>query len=100
MNMIVNGPRRSALHVSCRLCNSQHAWVFLLITFINAWSLKRVFSSAGRKWKSQTKDMSAVDKKRVSFGNYLSPELFDKALPPVTPIKKGTAPKQCLSMGG
>ena len=27
-------------------------------------------------------------RKRVSFGPYVSPEYFDKALPPSTPVKK------------
>ena len=27
-------------------------------------------------------------KKRVSFGPYVSPEYFDKALPPSTPVRK------------
>ncbi|XP_009891048.1 PREDICTED: antigen KI-67 [Charadrius vociferus] len=31
-------------------------------------------------------------KKRVSFGGQLSPELFDKSLPPNSPLKKGATP--------
>ncbi|XP_048802098.1 proliferation marker protein Ki-67 isoform X1 [Lagopus muta] len=31
-------------------------------------------------------------RKRVSFGGHLSPELFDKSLPPNSPIKKGAVP--------
>ncbi|NWY58625.1 KI67 protein, partial [Chionis minor] len=31
-------------------------------------------------------------KKRVSFGGHLSPELFDKSLPPNSPLKKGAIP--------
>ncbi|KAM6391210.1 proliferation marker protein Ki-67 [Pluvialis apricaria] len=31
-------------------------------------------------------------KKRVSFGGHLSPELFDKSLPPNSPLKKGATP--------
>ncbi|NXP45680.1 KI67 protein, partial [Heliornis fulica] len=31
-------------------------------------------------------------RKRVSFGGHLSPELFDKSLPPNSPIKKGAIP--------
>ena len=31
--------------------------------------------------------------KRVSFGNQLSPELFDKSLPPITPVRRGTTPR-------
>ena len=36
-------------------------------------------------------------KKRVSFGGDLSPELFDKTLPPSTPLRKGTSPARRLS---
>ncbi|NXG51158.1 KI67 protein, partial [Psilopogon haemacephalus] len=31
-------------------------------------------------------------RKRVSFGSHLSPELFDKTLPPNSPLKKGAIP--------
>ncbi|NWJ10922.1 KI67 protein, partial [Crypturellus undulatus] len=31
-------------------------------------------------------------RKRVSFGGHLSPELFDKSLPPNSPLKKGAIP--------
>ncbi|KAM6329787.1 proliferation marker protein Ki-67 [Podargus strigoides] len=31
-------------------------------------------------------------RKRVSFGGHLSPELFDKSLPPNSPLKKGAMP--------
>ena len=31
-------------------------------------------------------------RKRVSFGQYISPELFDKDLPPDTPVRKGAVP--------
>ncbi|XP_054030586.1 proliferation marker protein Ki-67 [Dryobates pubescens] len=31
-------------------------------------------------------------RKRVSFGGHLSPELFDKSLPPNSPLKKGATP--------
>ncbi|KFV20247.1 Antigen KI-67, partial [Tauraco erythrolophus] len=31
-------------------------------------------------------------RKRVSFGGHLSPELFDKSLPPNSPIKRGAIP--------
>lgn len=36
-------------------------------------------------------------RKRVSFGGQLSPELFDKRLPPNSPLKKGAIPAR-LSM--
>ncbi|NXN97697.1 KI67 protein, partial [Rhinopomastus cyanomelas] len=31
-------------------------------------------------------------KKRVSFGGQLSPELFDRTLPPNSPLKRGATP--------
>ncbi|NXW63147.1 KI67 protein, partial [Eurystomus gularis] len=31
-------------------------------------------------------------RKRVSFGGQLSPELFDKRLPPNSPLKRGATP--------
>ncbi|XP_034049390.1 LOW QUALITY PROTEIN: proliferation marker protein Ki-67 [Thalassophryne amazonica] len=36
------------------------------------------------------------ERKRVSFGRYLSPELFDKRLPPSSPLRKGAAPRRSL----
>uniref|UniRef100_I3KVD5 Marker of proliferation Ki-67 n=1 Tax=Oreochromis niloticus TaxID=8128 RepID=I3KVD5_ORENI len=42
--------------------------------------------------KQQTK------RKRVSFGGYLSPELFDKRLPPDSPLRKGATPRRSLSL--
>lgn len=35
-------------------------------------------------------------KKRVSFGGQLSPELFDKCLPPNSPLCRGATPRQSL----
>ncbi|XP_059404679.1 cell division cycle-associated protein 2 isoform X2 [Carassius carassius] len=37
--------------------------------------------------------VSSVRKKRVRFGAPLSPEFFDKTLPPSTPLQKGGTPK-------
>ncbi|XP_041424571.1 proliferation marker protein Ki-67 isoform X19 [Xenopus laevis] len=38
-------------------------------------------------------------RKRVSFGGHLSPELFDKRLPPNSPLKRGAAPaRRSLSL--
>lgn len=36
--------------------------------------------------------MTPNGRKRVSFGPYVSPEYFDKALPPSTPVRKGAVP--------
>ncbi|KFP32065.1 Antigen KI-67, partial [Colius striatus] len=33
-------------------------------------------------------------RKRVSFGGHLSPELFDKSLPPNSPLKRGAIPSR------
>jgi len=37
------------------------------------------------------------EKKRISFGPTLSPEFFDKSLPPSTPLRKGRSPGRRLS---
>lgn len=37
-------------------------------------------------------------KKRVSFGINLSPELFDKRLPPDSPLRRGAAPRRSLCL--
>ncbi|XP_072230061.1 proliferation marker protein Ki-67 [Leuresthes tenuis] len=39
-----------------------------------------------------------MKRKRVSFGGQLSPELFDKRLPPDSPLRKGAAPRRSLSL--
>nr|XP_020461853.1 proliferation marker protein Ki-67-like isoform X2 [Monopterus albus] len=39
-----------------------------------------------------------MKKKRVSFGGYLCPELFDKRLPPDSPLRKGATPRRSLCM--
>ena len=36
---------------------------------------------------------------QVSFGNFISPELFDKELPPDTPVRKGAVPLSELKKG-
>ncbi|XP_061612314.1 proliferation marker protein Ki-67 isoform X2 [Phyllopteryx taeniolatus] len=37
-----------------------------------------------------------MKKKRVSFGGYLVPELFDKKMPPDSPLRKGENPRRSL----
>ncbi|XP_040899224.1 cell division cycle-associated protein 2 isoform X2 [Toxotes jaculatrix] len=45
--------------------------------------------------------MSTVKKiKRVRFGGPLSPEFFDKNLPPSTPLQKGATPARAATPGG
>nr|XP_012558509.2 uncharacterized protein LOC100205951 isoform X4 [Hydra vulgaris] len=46
--------------------------------------------------KSLLKRTSLSTKKRVSFGAVLSPEYFDKRLPPSTPIRRGASPAVSL----
>ncbi|XP_030256711.1 proliferation marker protein Ki-67 isoform X3 [Sparus aurata] len=41
---------------------------------------------------------SQMKRKRVSFGGQLSPELFDKRLPPDSPLRKGATPRRSLSL--
>ncbi|PWA18503.1 hypothetical protein CCH79_00009862 [Gambusia affinis] len=41
-----------------------------------------------------------VKKKQVRFGGPLSPEFFDKNLPPSTPLKKGGTPARAATPGG
>ncbi|KYO43915.1 antigen KI-67 isoform D [Alligator mississippiensis] len=48
-----------------------------------------------QKRKSGNSDLSLQPlgkRKRVSFGGHLSPELFDKSLPPNSPLKRGAIP--------
>ncbi|XP_051925574.1 proliferation marker protein Ki-67 isoform X3 [Hippocampus zosterae] len=40
-----------------------------------------------------------MKKRRVSFGGYLVPELFDKKLPPDSPLRKGENPRRSLCLG-
>ncbi|XP_044035655.1 proliferation marker protein Ki-67 isoform X2 [Siniperca chuatsi] len=42
--------------------------------------------------------ISQMKRKRVSFGGHLSPELFDKRLPPDSPLRKGAAPRRSLCL--
>ncbi|XP_053710108.1 proliferation marker protein Ki-67 isoform X2 [Synchiropus splendidus] len=37
-----------------------------------------------------------MKRKRVSFGGHLSPELFDKKMPPDSPLRKGATPRRSL----
>ncbi|KAJ8264471.1 hypothetical protein GJAV_G00149550 [Gymnothorax javanicus] len=53
-------------------------------------------TSSGKKRKSEKLESTfpgpQLKKKRVSFGGQLSPELFDKRLPPDSPLRKGGTP--------
>ncbi|KAG7489035.1 hypothetical protein JOB18_003307 [Solea senegalensis] len=51
--------------------------------------------------KDDSTGLSAVKrKKKVHFGGPLSPELFDKNLPPSTPLQKGSTPARAPTPGG
>ena len=43
------------------------------------------------------KEETRRNSKRVSFGPVLSPEHFDKDLPPATPVRRGSTPKRAAS---
>lgn len=49
---------------------------------------------SGEKRKSTDNIAPSAKKKRISFGPQLSPEMFDKKLPPMTPVRRGTAPRR------
>lgn len=53
-------------------------------------------SSKKRKSGGQDTEMPVPlpKKKRVSFGGQLSPELFDKRLPPDSPLRRGATPSR------
>ena len=56
-------------------------------------------SPSSGKRKSSEQLTSVSKKKRVSFGPMLSPEQFDKELPPKTPVKRGATPRRVSSSG-
>ncbi|TNN74663.1 Antigen KI-67 [Liparis tanakae] len=58
-----------------------------------------VETSKKRKRDEQASDMltSQMKRKRVSFGGFLCPELFDKRLPPNSPLCKGATPRRIAS---
>ncbi|XP_067378037.1 cell division cycle-associated protein 2 isoform X3 [Channa argus] len=51
------------------------------------------------KAEDESTGTSTVKKKRVHFGGPLSPELFDKNLPPSTPLQKGGTPARAPTPG-
>ncbi|XP_074642038.1 uncharacterized protein LOC141899563 [Tubulanus polymorphus] len=59
--------------------------------------------SSGRSQKRKTPDTTVTSpvankRGRVFFGPQLSPEQFDKALPPLTPVKRGSVPRRSLGV--
>ncbi|CAL8300775.1 unnamed protein product [Lota lota] len=53
---------------------------------------------ASKKRESEAAAIPRTMRKRVSFGGLLSPELFDKRLPPSSPLQKGATPRRSLSV--
>ncbi|KAK2837666.1 hypothetical protein Q5P01_014878 [Channa striata] len=51
------------------------------------------------KAENDSTGTSTINKKRVRFGGPLSPELFDKHLPPSTPLQKGGTPARAPTPG-
>ncbi|XP_008436257.1 proliferation marker protein Ki-67 [Poecilia reticulata] len=66
----------------------------------NSGSAEKAKMSKKRKSEELGKDLSIpnLKRKRVSFGGNLSPELFDKRLPPDSPLRKGASPRRSLSL--
>ncbi|CAL8309551.1 unnamed protein product [Boreogadus saida] len=53
---------------------------------------------AAKKREMEASASTMTMRKRVSFGGHLSPELFDKRLPPSSPLQKGATPRHSLSV--
>ncbi|XP_054913537.1 proliferation marker protein Ki-67 [Poeciliopsis prolifica] len=66
----------------------------------NSGSAEKAKMSKKRKSEELGKDLLIpnLKRKRVSFGGHLSPELFDKRLPPDSPLRKGASPRRSLSL--
>uniref|UniRef100_A0A3P8NMA7 PP1-binding domain-containing protein n=1 Tax=Astatotilapia calliptera TaxID=8154 RepID=A0A3P8NMA7_ASTCA len=59
-----------------------------------------IFYLAGEEESNGTPTTMTKKKKRVRFGGPLSPEFFDKNLPPSTPLQKGGTPARPQTPGG
>ncbi|XP_007559707.1 proliferation marker protein Ki-67 isoform X3 [Poecilia formosa] len=66
----------------------------------NSGSAEKAKMSKKRKSEELGKNLPIpnLKRKRVSFGGHLSPELFDKRLPPDSPLRKGASPRRSLSL--
>ncbi|KAF2357189.1 Forkhead-associated (FHA) domain [Trinorchestia longiramus] len=64
--------------------------------FVGMSTPRQVAGSASAKKRKrpprESSESSVSDRKRVSFGPYLSPEQFDQQLPTSTPVRKGEKP--------
>ena len=49
-------------------------------------------TAAIKRKEAESGETPGAKRKRVSFGPYVSPEYFDKTLPPSTPVRKGAEP--------
>uniref|UniRef100_A0A8C6LSX0 FHA domain-containing protein n=1 Tax=Nothobranchius furzeri TaxID=105023 RepID=A0A8C6LSX0_NOTFU len=78
-------------------CTNFNVWVCFLFIYL---LLLVVEVSKKRKSEELGPDLPAskMKKKRVSFGGQLSPELFDKRLPPDSPLRRGATPRRSLSL--
>ncbi|XP_076008272.1 proliferation marker protein Ki-67 isoform X2 [Genypterus blacodes] len=59
---------------------------------------KESLSSKTKERRSGERLRAKAAKKRVSFGSQLSPELFDKRLPPNSPLRRGAMPRRSLCL--
>lgn len=77
------------LHISILGC----VWLFFYRLLEQKLSGKRKSGELGADLP-----VAQMKKKRVSFGGHLSPELFDKRLPPDSPLRRGATPRRSLSL--
>ncbi|XP_008295898.1 cell division cycle-associated protein 2 isoform X2 [Stegastes partitus] len=63
-------------------------------------SLPSLFEMKPTGEEDSTGTSTVKKKKQVRFGGPLSPEFFDKDLPPSTPLQKGAAPARAPTPGG
>lgn len=68
-------------------------WAFLLNYPVTETSKKRKSGELAADLP-----LPKTKKKRVSFGINLSPELFDKRLPPDSPLRRGATPRRSLCL--
>lgn len=61
----------------------------------SAWCSAGHDQASRKKHKHDDLPLPAPKRKRVSFGGQLSPELFDKRLPPNSPLRRGATPGRC-----
>uniref|UniRef100_A0AAQ6INL7 FHA domain-containing protein n=1 Tax=Anabas testudineus TaxID=64144 RepID=A0AAQ6INL7_ANATE len=93
--------------ISAQRTKSPHVCLFsklmyVIIVFFFSFFFFNVVKEVPKKRKSG--ELAAdlpkpqMKRKRVSFGGHLSPELFDKRLPPDSPLRKGATPRRSLCL--